>query len=232
MTFFHFLNCVALAYIPLIIIYKYSGFSEYCSIWRCLRATGVYFVTQFVKMMILATFFPDLETEEFSVILEFFKSLADGIDILGLYLAITYLFSGRGEVRFFAAGYGFAIGHAIGTFLVPFLTVARATAFHPKYIQYAMEANLDLVYYLAFAAIIWLQSRHDISSKNRTIVFLSLALCGLKSFFYGMLQHSAGLSSWSLIGAKFGLTTAYAALAFHAYSLYRSQSNPVHVKRH
>lgn len=87
------------------------------------------------------------------------------------------------------------------------------------------------------------------SSKSRTIVFISVALCGLKSFFHGLvflfcylflkmnknfrlLQHSAGLTSWSLLGTKFGLTAAYVALAFHAYALYRSQPNPVHIKRH
>ena len=38
MTFFHFGNCVALAYVPYIITYKFSGLSEYSTFYKCVYA--------------------------------------------------------------------------------------------------------------------------------------------------------------------------------------------------
>lgn len=58
MTFFHFGNCILLAYAPFFITFKYSSINEYTSIWKCAQAALVYFFAQFVKMMALATFFP------------------------------------------------------------------------------------------------------------------------------------------------------------------------------
>ena len=38
MTFFHFGNCVALAYVPYLITYKFSGLSEYSTFYKCVYA--------------------------------------------------------------------------------------------------------------------------------------------------------------------------------------------------
>lgn len=37
--------------------------SEYGAFWKCIQAGGVYMFTQLVKMLILATFFPDQEPD-------------------------------------------------------------------------------------------------------------------------------------------------------------------------
>lgn len=68
MTFFHFVNCIALAYSPYFIAYKYTGLSEYSSIWKCAYAALVYFLTQLVKMLVLATFFPASDGETFEIL--------------------------------------------------------------------------------------------------------------------------------------------------------------------
>ena len=92
MTFFHFGNCVALAYVPYLITYKFSGLSEYSTFYKCVYAGKImeffkgtigkefrlavffhfeslvftagcsYLFTQLIKMMILATFFPTSES--------------------------------------------------------------------------------------------------------------------------------------------------------------------------
>jgi hypothetical protein len=62
MTFFHLINCLALAFAPFVITFKYSQLSEYSSIWQCLQASGFYFATQFIKLMVYATFFPAPES--------------------------------------------------------------------------------------------------------------------------------------------------------------------------
>ncbi|RCN39122.1 hypothetical protein ANCCAN_14967 [Ancylostoma caninum] len=66
MTFFHFINSVTLAYAPYFIAYKYTGVNEYSSFWRCAQASGGYFLTQLIKLLLLATFFPTTDTERFS----------------------------------------------------------------------------------------------------------------------------------------------------------------------
>lgn len=58
MTFFHFVNCAVLAFSPYFLIYKYSALSEYSTWFQCVHAGGVYFLTQFVKLLTYATFFP------------------------------------------------------------------------------------------------------------------------------------------------------------------------------
>lgn len=63
MSFFHFVNCVVLAYAPYFISYRYSNLSDYTSVWKCIQAGIIYFVTQFFKMMAVATFFPTFTNE-------------------------------------------------------------------------------------------------------------------------------------------------------------------------
>lgn len=112
------------------------------------------------------------------------KTIADGIDACGLYFTISYFLTGRGEYRAFAAGFGFAVAHAVAIYGVSFLNVARATAFHSHYLQLALEANLDLFFYLAFAVIIWLHSRNDFAPQYR-LFFLSLTMMGVvKNFVF------------------------------------------------
>ena len=42
MTFYHFGNCMALAYAPYYLTYKFAGLSEYGAFWKCVTAGGVY----------------------------------------------------------------------------------------------------------------------------------------------------------------------------------------------
>merc|ERR1712131_15036 len=58
MTFYHFVNCMALACVPFHLVYKYTRLAEYGAFWKCVTAGFVYIMTQLVKMMFLATFFP------------------------------------------------------------------------------------------------------------------------------------------------------------------------------
>uniref|UniRef100_A0A915I0H1 BOS complex subunit TMEM147 n=1 Tax=Romanomermis culicivorax TaxID=13658 RepID=A0A915I0H1_ROMCU len=37
--------------------------SEYCSVWKCVQGSAAYFLTQLVKLTIIATFFPTVEHE-------------------------------------------------------------------------------------------------------------------------------------------------------------------------
>uniref|UniRef100_A0A0N5AJH1 BOS complex subunit TMEM147 n=1 Tax=Syphacia muris TaxID=451379 RepID=A0A0N5AJH1_9BILA len=184
MTFFHFVNCLALAYGPYFIGYRYSGLSEYSSIWKCAQASIAYFITQLGKMLILATFFPASDSENFEVFPELLKNGADLFDLIGLHIVIAYLVAGKSEVRFMTAGLGWAFAHSVATRFLSFWVGARGTAFHWKFIQMAFESNIDLIFYIALAALVWSISRKDLQPMMKRLVVVLLIFCAFHSFLY------------------------------------------------
>ncbi|KAM3724295.1 BOS complex subunit [Dirofilaria immitis] len=218
MTFLHFVNCVTLSYAPYFIAYRYSGLSEYCSIWKCAHAALAYFLTQLCKMLVLATFFPASDANGFDLVPELMKASADIFDVMGLHAVIVYLMAGKSEVRFLAVGLGWAFAHSVASRLVGFWAGARAMAFHWKYIQMALNSNIDLIFYVAMAALVWLFTRNDLRLGMRRIVALLIALCVFREFVEQAAVVYLDLRSWTLLGAKAAFTTGLAAGTLVAYS--------------
>ncbi|VDK46950.1 unnamed protein product [Anisakis simplex] len=218
MTFFHLVNCVALAYAPFFIVYKYSGLSEYSSAWKCAQAALVYLLTQLGKMLVLATFFPASDVDGFDLVPELMKNSADIFDVIGLHVVITYLMAGKSEVRFLTAGLGWAFAHSVASRLVGFWVGARATAFHWKFIQMALESNVDLVFYIAMSALVWLFSRNDLQAAMKRVVVLLLTFCVFHVFVYQAGMVYVGLRSWLLLFVKAALTTGIGASTLVCYS--------------
>uniref|UniRef100_A0A1I7Y2P0 BOS complex subunit TMEM147 n=1 Tax=Steinernema glaseri TaxID=37863 RepID=A0A1I7Y2P0_9BILA len=219
MTFFHFVNCVLLAYAPIVLTYKYSGLSEYSTVWKCLQAAMAYFVTQFSKMMVLATFFPTPENDEFDVFMELMKNSADIFDVIGMHLAMNHLLTGRGEMRFIAAGVGWAGAHSLANYFVTFVTGARATAFSWSYIQTAFLANNDLFFYVSMATLVWLFGRNDLTVASKRVVIGLLVFCVFHSTLY------IGIRSWTLVLSKTLCTAALSLMTLISYSGLGSQKN-------
>lgn len=46
MTFYHFGNCLALAYAPFHMTYRYTGLADYAAFWKCVQAGFLYTFTQ------------------------------------------------------------------------------------------------------------------------------------------------------------------------------------------
>uniref|UniRef100_A0A915PIM1 BOS complex subunit TMEM147 n=1 Tax=Setaria digitata TaxID=48799 RepID=A0A915PIM1_9BILA len=218
MTFLHFVNCVALSYAPYFIAYRYSGLSEYCSIWKCAHAAVAYFLTQLCKMLVLATFFPASDASGFDMIPELMKASADIFDVMGLHAVIVYLMAGKSEIRFLAVGLGWAFAHSVASRMVGFWVGARATAFHWKYIQMALNSNIDLVFYIAMAALVWLFTRNDLRSGMKRIVALLITLCVFHEFIEQAAVVYLDLRSWTLLGAKAMFTLGLAMGTLVAYS--------------
>lgn len=105
------------------------------------------------------------------------KSSVDVVDVLGLYLTIIYFLTGRSETRVFVAGMGWAGAHAISTYLVGFLFGARTRGFHWKYVQSAVDANIDIFFYLSMAGLVWLFTRNDLTTNAKRLVGVLLAFC-------------------------------------------------------
>ncbi|KAJ1371820.1 hypothetical protein KIN20_033846 [Parelaphostrongylus tenuis] len=213
MTFFHFVNCVALAYAPYFIAYKYSGLNEYCSIWRCAQASGGYFLTQLIKLLLLATFFPATDADGFAVLPELLKSSADVVDIIGMHMVMTHLLNGKGEVRFLAGGLGWGAAHSVASSFVLLWVGARGSAFSWRWIQMALNSSSDLLLFVAMAALTWMGTR----TANRHFVFMLLTACVFHSFVYQLFSSVFLLCGWLMVVARFIYSTTIAVGAFLAY---------------
>lgn len=114
----------------------------------------MYMVTQLVKMLFLATFFPlgedredDMVEEEevpFVFLTEFLKLTVDLVDLVGLGLIIQRV-AGKGQVKVLVAGLGWAFAELVLTRVVFLWVGARGIEFDWKYIQKSLDANISLV---------------------------------------------------------------------------------------
>ncbi|TKR68106.1 hypothetical protein L596_024139 [Steinernema carpocapsae] len=224
MTFFHFVNCALLAYAPIFISYKYTGLSEYTTFVKCALSAFAYFGTQFAKMMVLATFFPTTEGDEFDIFMELMKNSADVFDVIGMHLAMTHFLTGRGEMRFIAAGVGWAAAHSVASYFITFVSGARATAFSWSYIQTAFAANIDLFFFVSFSTLVWLFSRNDLAQSSKRIVIALLTFCVFHNFIYQMFIIN-GIRSWGLLLAKAICTGALSTMTLISYTGLGSQKN-------
>ncbi|CAD5208506.1 unnamed protein product [Bursaphelenchus xylophilus] len=216
MTFFHFANCCVLAFSPYFMVYKYSALSEYSSLFQFLQAGGIYFVTQFCKLLTYATFFPSPDNYTISGYQHFVMNSGDLFDVVGLWLAINIV-SGRGEVRFLVSGFSWAFAHSIASHLLPLFIGARKMAFSWAYVQRGIEANADMVFFIGLATFVWLSKRNDKNNIYR--VAMGFVLVGwARTAILAYLQTQYNVVSWSLVAAKVIYASAYGLAALVTYS--------------
>ncbi|XP_013388016.1 transmembrane protein 147 [Lingula anatina] len=220
MTLFHFLNCLALSYVPYMITYKCSGLAEYSAFWKCVQAGVAYMITQLCKMLVLATFFPATELSGaavgFDVVGEFLKSTIDLADLVGIHLVMTRV-AGKGQLKFMIASMGWATAELIVTRCLPLWVGARGVEFDWKYIQMSFDSNISLVQHITTAALVWLYSRNDLNKAHVPVVMLLLALSCYKPLIVEILIHAVGLGSWTLLLAKVLFTSCVGVIALQVY---------------
>ncbi|XP_012945381.1 transmembrane protein 147 [Aplysia californica] len=224
MTFFHFGNCVALAYVPYVIVYKCSGLAEYSAFWKCVQAGGAYLFTQLCKMLLLATFFPATEaaTGSLDITGEFLKSTVDIADLIGLHIVMSK-FAGKGQLKFMIAGMGWATAELIVTRFVPLWMGARGVEFDWKYIQMSFDSNISLIHHISVAMLVWLYSRSDLQKSSVPIVMALLALACYRPLIVEILMQTVGLGSWMLLLAKAGFSSAVGLISLQMYLSIPSQ---------
>ncbi|XP_060086221.1 BOS complex subunit TMEM147-like [Ylistrum balloti] len=214
MTLFHFGNCVALAYVPYVIVYKCSGLAEYSAFWKCVQAGGAYLFTQLCKILILASFFPstDIVPGGMDVIGEFLKSTVDLADLIGIHFVMSKI-AGKGQLKFMVAGLGWATAELLMTRFLPLWVGARGVEFDWKYIQMSFESNINLVHHISTAMLVWLRSRSDLQRSFVPVVLTLLALSCYRPLIVEILIHAVGLGSWTLLLAKAMFTGCVGVIA-------------------
>ncbi|ELT93534.1 hypothetical protein CAPTEDRAFT_171355 [Capitella teleta] len=217
MTFFHFGNCVALSFVPYVIVYKCSGLAEYSAFWKCVNAGAAYLFTQLCKLLILATFFPasDIPDGQFDVVGEFLKSTVDLADLVGLHLVMAK--SGKGNLKFLISGMGWATSELIMTKFLPLWVGARGLEFDWKYMQMGLDSNVSLIHHLTTAVLVWLYSRTDLRRSALPVVIMLLALVSYKPLIVEILIHAVGLGSWTLLLAKALFTGCVGLIALQLF---------------
>uniref|UniRef100_A0A0B7AZ73 BOS complex subunit TMEM147 n=1 Tax=Arion vulgaris TaxID=1028688 RepID=A0A0B7AZ73_9EUPU len=219
MTFFHFGNCIALAYVPYVIVYKCSGLAEYSAFWKCVQAGGAYLFTQLCKMLLLATFFP---SGGLDIAGEFLKCTVDIADLFGLHIVMSK-FAGKGQLKFMIAGMGWATAELAVTRFVPLWMGARGVEFDWRYIQMSFDSNISLIHHISVAMLVWLYSRSDLQKSSLPIVIALLALACYRPLIVEILMQAVGLGSWMLLLTKAGFTSLVAMISLQMYLSIPSQ---------
>jgi len=218
MTLFHFGNCIALAYFPYLILYKNSKLSEYSSFWPCVKAGGVYMVTQLCKMVILATFFPTYEVPVGRIDLhgELMKGAVELFDLVGLFFIISQQI-GRGDLKILVAGMGWAMAELVSMRLLPLWVGARGTEFSWKYLQLSFEANISLAHHVIMAMLIWMWTRNNLEKSVLPLIVSLLLLCSSKQTLLELVGTMFHFTSFGLLGISFGLTAVIGLLSTYLY---------------
>jgi len=231
MTFYHFGNCVAVAYLPYYLTYKIS-LAEYGVFWKCVQAGFVYTFTQLIKMLIMATFFPlpsgsDLAATELKpalyspegqpIALEFFKSSMDLIDFIGVFLTLARI-PGRGHAKVLTAGIGWATAELILTRLLSLWVGAKGIEFSWRYIQESVEANISLVQHLTVTALVWVWTRHDLKATLLPLVSILLVFSIYKSLVIEICTSYFLLDPWAVLLFKAVLSLVVGSVTVRVYS--------------
>jgi len=213
MTFVHFVNCMALAYAPYVVTYKSSVLSEYNAFFKCISAGMIYMFVQLAKMMVLATFFPSLDStgsNGMNVLNEVLKTTVDLGDLVGLYIIINRTI-GKPELKVMIATMGWGGAQAVFSNLFSFWFGARSQEFDWKYIQLAVDSNITLAHVMSMAALVWIWTRTDLNQNLYPLVSMSLVLCVFRDLIIQLLTQSLVLSPWFTLLFK-GISTVFMGL--------------------
>jgi len=198
MTMFHLINCLALAYVPTAITYKAASLGEYSAHWKCIQAGAMYFLVQFVKMLILATFFPETEGENSDVVGEVLRCSVDLADLIGLSFIMNQL-TVKGPIKFVSAALGWATAEFAMTRLLPFWTGARGTEFDWIYVRMSLETNILLIQHIATAALVWLYHRRDLAESYKYVVTALLLISVYRPVICQFVVFMLSLSPWTAL---------------------------------
>ncbi|XP_055349953.1 BOS complex subunit TMEM147-like [Paramacrobiotus metropolitanus] len=200
MTFYHLVNCVALAVLPYLATYRFYNLSEYRAFWKCFYAACIFFAAQLVKMLILASIFPVVDSHATSLSVsrltyDFLRLSVDLIDLAALHHIVNKL-TLKGDLKFVATGLGWAFAELLAFRVMPFWLEARGSEFSWVHLMSAMEANINLVYYISIAAMLWALSRNDFNKALQPAVLGLLVLSTYRPLLLEVLSHTLHLDAW------------------------------------
>ncbi|EDV19564.1 Transmembrane protein 147 [Trichoplax sp. H2] len=219
MTFFHLANCLALGYVPYFITYKYSKLSEYSAFNKCIKVGAMYFITQAVKLLALATIFPVTydASDTLDARSEIIKCTIDLLDVTGLYFALSYT-TVAADCRILAVGMGWSAAEFMATRILPLWVGARGVEFEWKYILLSFDGNISLIQYTAVAALMWNWLRLNDSSKViSALILLLISLLFFMPVIFRLLIQIQPLRNLGILPFKVVFTSTIGVYAMYLY---------------
>jgi len=226
MTFLHFLNFAALAFVPSLIVYNSTKLSEFRALSLCIWGGIAYTITQLVKMIFLATFLPTTEVQivqSFDLTAELIRTFVNFGDVLGASFVLNYVGgSYGGDLRLLGIGLGWATAEALLVRLAPLWLGARTLEFSSSFVQTSIEANVNLVLHISFVTAVWLWSRKKLDKKLMPGIVFILVVYSVIPLATNYLRIALELGSWTILLIHIGVTMLLAVVARGLYSSFQS----------
>ncbi|EAL60664.1 seven transmembrane domain protein [Dictyostelium discoideum AX4] len=232
MTFLYFSSCLLITFSPFYIIYKSLKLNEIKSNQLILYGFIGCIFTQFLKMLIIATFLPSFNTTSIGIYPEIIKIICNVIDLFSMSLVLKFAeFSGSKDYRILGIGIGWSFSHAIMSQLIPLLMGTLSISFDFSYYLDSIESNFIAIQQLVVFKLLYLynkyynengkqqqeqkqQQQHEILSpdlvKILLIVFLTM------NSILELIQHHFSISHIHFVVIQFLYT-----LTFFYYSKYK-----------
>lgn len=174
--------------------------------------------TQLAKMLMLATFFPENDSDMGSDLIgEFLKTTVDLADLIGLYIVLAGI-PGKGHNKVLTAGIGWATAEVLLSRALLLWVGARGAEFDWKYIQKCLDSNISLIQHIATTALIWLWSRHDLKSNLRPIVTGLLLFSSYKVMLLELFGKFLLAGPWLALLIKALVTMAVGGMTLTIYA--------------
>lgn len=222
MSLFHFLNCVALCFLPHVVYYNATELAEY-DVWRSVVHGFVSQLgTSFAKMVMLAFLLPGTEVTKQEWAKDVAQILVAQIDMAGLWFALVSKSPHRNTSnahRFQAVGLGWAFADSVLKRAAPLWLGGFSPEFSLEHVQAALRSNIVLIQSLSFAAVgslIW-----NKKSKPQNLVPLlkaSLFLHAVAPMALSLTEQYAHIPGFPALGMELGVSIVCALASWKLYS--------------
>eukprot|EP00029_Vermamoeba_vermiformis_P001372 TRINITY_DN11547_c0_g1_i1.p1 TRINITY_DN11547_c0_g1~~TRINITY_DN11547_c0_g1_i1.p1 ORF type:complete len:219 (+),score=58.71 TRINITY_DN11547_c0_g1_i1:56-712(+) len=218
MTYYHFLNCVAVAFLPYFVTYKASHLSEYGAIRAVLIGVFGYLITQMIQLVIQSSII-STESAVFNLTQEALKFLIGLVSVSGMAMSLTRVKDK--ETRVLGVGLGWGLGECIARRVVPLYLMASGYDWSVQHLLVALDSLPVLLLSLALAALVTLSNRRLVQV---TPVRVGLALVLLTGPLFSYLAHVTVLAEWQLTAVRMSYALVTALYTRHLWqSAPRSQ---------
>ncbi|KAM9990528.1 hypothetical protein ACTFIY_006559 [Dictyostelium cf. discoideum] len=231
MTFLYFSSCLLITFSPFYFIYKSSKLNEMKSNQLILYGFIGCIFTQFLKMLIIATFLPSFNTTSIGIYPEIIKIIGNVIDLFSMSLVLKFAgFSGSKDYRILGIGIGWSFSHAIMSQLIPLLLGTLSISFDFSYYLDSIESNFIAIQQLVVFKLLYLynkyynengkqqenlQQQHEILLSPDLVKILLIVFLTMNSILE-LIQHHFSISHIHFVVIQFLYT-----LTFFYYSKYK-----------
>ncbi|CAD7702691.1 unnamed protein product [Ostreobium quekettii] len=222
MALFHFVNCVALCFLPHAVYYHATDMAEYDVLGSVMHGFACQLGTAFAKMVVLAFLLPGADAIHQDWAKDSAQMLVALMDVIGIWFALVSKFAHRNTSnahKFQSVGVGWAFADSLLKRAAPLYLGAISPEFTYDHIQSAIRSNIVLIQSLSFAAVgtlLW-----NKKSKPQSLVpllKLSLAVHALVPMAMSLAEQHLHIEGFIALGTELAISAACALTSWKLYS--------------